>query len=156
MRYTIKIVINRKFFYQHWSDLIDAPVSYILDDNDWKSFYVRQYGNKNYISWKFGNKRSMEFREVLKLYIKRYGRISKETFIKQFKKQYTKDLFLIVPDKIIPGLYMYLGKRYEVILTMYHKELELTYIICRSEDEISAFDISLFYMIDGGFTRFVT
>lgn len=144
MRYTVKIKIENEMFYQYWSNLINAPVTYILNELDWMKFYKDQYGELAYNQWKLGYRRFDTFNNSLKLYNKNHENINKKEFICKYKVNYKKDLLVITEDKIKPIKYLYKGKIYEVLLTTFHKELNKNFIICNTDNGYTYLDFNVF------------
>lgn len=68
MRYTIKFLYNNKCYYQHWSDLINAPISYLLSGKRWELYYSNLYGEKAFTEWFQNNRKSLDLKSALKSY----------------------------------------------------------------------------------------
>lgn len=145
MRYTVKITNNNENYYQLWSNIIQAPVTYLLNEQDWETFYKQEYGNTAYKDWCLGYRRIGDFKDSLKKYNINHEKITKKNFILKFSKKYNKDLLTIVPDVIKPGIYKYKGKLYEILLTTFHKELNSEFIICKLDENLSYLNIGIFF-----------
>jgi hypothetical protein len=145
MRYTVTIKIGESIYYQHWSSMINAPVTYILNEKDWKTFYTIQYGEEAYIEWERGSRRKGKFTNALKIYNQEHEKIKKEDFIKRYKKSNIYDLLIIVRDYVKAGDYIYKGKIFTVFLTMYHKVLKRKFVICKADDKLTYLDLGLFF-----------
>lgn len=145
MRYTIKFLYNNKCYYQHWSDLINAPISYLLSGKRWELYYSNLYGEKAFTEWFQNNRKSLDLKSALKSYNNTHRlNISQNKFLEIYTKNSLNDLLYISKDMIRSGHYLYEKLIYEVLITIYHQILDDYFVVCKIDKTYVSFNLKTF------------
>lgn len=143
MRYTV--TSNNKFLY--WSSIVNAPVTPFLDAEKWKTWYINEYSEYDYMDWLKGNRKSLDIHVALSLYnIQHKNNITKETFIKRYSNTKKIDLLKITTDKVKPGMYINSkNDKVEALIVCHHEITKEFLVIIKNDDTFKAIDIYEFF-----------
>lgn len=136
MLYTVKNWDGEKYLYNIWSSLIEAPVTYLMEENEFILFYKEKYGENAVLDWIEGNRRKKSLTEALSLYNKKYKKkMQKEIYFKIYKKNSWEYLLKLTLDIVEPKQYLYKSNIIQVLFSIHHNELGY-FIVGRNKEEI--------------------